>query len=226
MRRPSADAITANRAALRPTQVRRRYDKLAALMAVPLSQLGHLLVYFMRYGPANSLQESYGAHAYFPSVAKASAGLLGLLVLVAVVLIGLARLVGRRRIAGQRQVPAAALPELVAVLLPLQLAIFIGQETIELLATGRLTSLEDVPLLWGLAGQLPVALLAAIFLRWASIAVERAIDRLSFWLDLVAAPPTLTASVAAAPVPVVILAGADRSMAGRKRGPPRLSRTD
>ena len=120
-------------------------------MAVPLSQLGHLLVYFMRYGPANSLQESYGAHAYFPSVAKASAGLLGLLVLVAVILVGLARLVGRRRIAGQRQVPAAALPELVAVLLPLQLAIFIGQETIELLATGRLTSLEDVPLLWGLA---------------------------------------------------------------------------
>jgi hypothetical protein len=192
-------------------------------MAVPLSQLGHLLVYLIRYGPAASFQESYGAHAYFPSVAKASAGLLGLLVLTAVALVGLARLVGSKRAAGQRQAPAASLGELVAVLMPLQLAIFIGQETIELLAAGGLTGLGDVPLLWGLAGQLPLAFLAALFLRWASIAVERAIDRLRFWLDVVAAPPTLAAPVAAAPVPVVSLAGADRSMAGRMRGPPRLS---
>ena len=192
-------------------------------MAVPLSQLGHVLAYIARYGLAGSFHESYGAHAYFPSIAKASAGLVGLLLLVAVALVGLARLVGSRRVTGQRRAQAAALPELVAVLVPLQLAIFIAQETIELLAAGRLTGLGDVPFLWGLAGQLPVALLAALFLRWASIAVERAIDRLRFWLDLVVPPPTMAAPVAAATAPVVSLAGADRSMAGRKRGPPQLS---
>ena len=218
--------MNTKRSALWRTQVRRRYDILAACMAVPLSQLGHVLSYLVRYGLGGSFHESYGAHGYFPSIAKASAGLVGLLVLVAVALVGLARLVGSTRITDQRRAQAAALSELVAVLLPLQLAIFIAQETIELLVAGRLTSLGDVPFLWGLAGQLPVALLAALFLRWGSIAVERAIDRLRFWLDLVVAPPTLAATVAAVPAPVVSLAGADRSMAGRKRGPPRLSRTD
>jgi hypothetical protein len=214
--------MNTKRSALRRTTA--RYDILAACMAVPLSQLGHILVYLVRYGLAGSFHESHGAHAYFPSIAKASAGLVGLLVLVAVALVGLARLVGARRVTGQRRSPAAALPELVAVLLPLQLAIFIAQETIELLAAGHLTGLGDVPLLWGLAGQLPVALLAAIFLRWASIAVERAIDRLRFSLDLVVAPRSLAAPLAAAPVPVVSwAAAADGSMAGRKRGPPRLS---
>lgn len=216
--------MNTKRSGVSRTQVRRRYDILAACMAVPLSQLGHLLVYLVRYGLAGSFHESHGAHAYFPSIAKASAGLVGLLVLLAVALVALARLAGARRVTGHRRASAAALPELVAVLLPLQLAIFIAQETIELLAAGRLTGVGDVPLLWGLAGQLPVALLAALFLRWASIAVERAIDRLRFWLDLVVGPPTLAAPVTAAPVPVVSLAGADCSMAGRKRGPPRLSK--
>jgi hypothetical protein len=197
------------------------YAALAAALALPLSQLGHLLAYLLRYGPAGLARESFGAHTYFPSVAGTSVGLLGLLVLAAVAVVGLARLVESRRSPGRQRSPRLALAELVAVLLPLQLAIFTAQETAELALAGHLNGLGDLPLLWGLAGQVPVACLGALFLRWASVAVEDAIGRLHFWLDLAVAPAPLLARPAVAPLPVLGPLSADGRMAGRKRGPPR-----
>lgn len=193
-------------------------------MAAPLSQLGHLLAYLVRYWPSGWSHESFGTHAYFPTMAGTSAGLLGLVVLATLAVVGLARLLVGRRHSSRRRTRGAALADLVAVLLPLQLAIFVTQETTELVLAGQLHSLADVPILWGLAGQVPVAGLAALFLHWASIAVERAIDRLNVWLDVVVASPRLTPPSPQLAQVLGLAATADGPTAGLERGPPpRLS---
>jgi hypothetical protein len=196
---------------------------LAIAVTVPLSQLGHMLAYVLHYGAAAWPRQSFGDHAYFPLVVKTSAGLVGLLVLAALATVGLARLMRARRSADvtPRSVRGR---DLLVLLLPLQLAIFTTQEAVELTLAGQLHSLSDVPLLWGLAGQLPVACLAAVFLRWGAVAVPRAIHRLTLWLELAAEPPPLATLV---PAPSAGAVGPHPTgagpMAGRKRGPPEPS---
>lgn len=58
-------------------------------------------------------------------VARTSAGFLGLVLLAAIAVVGLGRLLEGRRSPGRQRVRGAVLADLVAVLLPLQLAIFI-----------------------------------------------------------------------------------------------------
>lgn len=207
------------------SRVTRRWGLLAVLATGPLSQLGHILGYVFHYGPASWPRQGLGAHAYFPVVAKTSAGLVGLLVLATLAAIGLARLLRARRSAPGTLPRPAPLGELIAVLVPLQVAIFVAQETVELTLAGQLNGVGDVPILWGLAGQLPVACLAALFLHWGSIAVPSAMRRLSLWLEPIAAAPPLPALVAAPAAHALPLAtSVERSMARRKRGPPLRSR--
>jgi hypothetical protein len=210
------------RPARRREAVPRRSALLAVVMTGPLSQLGHLLAYLLHYGGAARPRQSMGAHAYFPLVAKTSAGAAGLLVLGALAAAGVAALLRARRATPAERAPGIPVLRLLAVLLPLQLAIFTMQEAAELTATGQLRSLADLPLLWGLAGQVPVACLAAVFLHWASIAVTRAARGLSMALAAASGPAPLVALVAAPPVPAPAPAApAAGPMAGRKRGPPR-----
>jgi hypothetical protein len=149
----------------------------AALLALPMSQLGHLLAYWLQFGTSAAARQSTGAHAYFPAVLQAGGAVLGAALLAVLLLLGVARfMVGLRN----DRVPEGGWPlaPLLLTLLGAQLAIFAGQELVE----ASLAALPAAPpghlLGWGLAGQLPVALLAAFGLSWISARVRRAMRRL------------------------------------------------
>lgn len=131
---------------------------LAILLAAPMSQLGHALAYWLQGVPGDR-----GVHAYFPNLLTAAGATAGAALLAAFLLVGLGRLLdpGWRR----QGAPVALAPLLIA-LLSCQLLVFICQETLELATVGRAPSL--LLLAWGVAGQAPVALLAALALRWLS----------------------------------------------------------
>jgi hypothetical protein len=89
----------------------------------------------------------------------------------------------RVAVAGQRGVVARprrrSLLDLAAVLFVLQLAAYVVQETAEAAAGGfPRPGLEDL-LLWGSAGQLPVAALAALVLGWIEARLETAMVELA-----------------------------------------------
>jgi hypothetical protein len=146
----------------------------AFLLALPMSQLGHLLAYWLQFGPAAVARQSTGAHAYFPALLHAGGAALGAVLLAVLMLLGVARfMVGLRN----DRVPEGGWPvwPLLLTLLGAQLAIFAGQELVE----ASLAALPAAPpghlLGWGLVGQLPVALLAALGLSWISARVRRAV---------------------------------------------------
>lgn len=127
------------------------------------AQAGHLLAYQLRFGAAAQQVQAAGAHAYFPALAKSAVGLASVAVIAAVCLIGVARVA-----AGRRLEPGSAPPftRLLAVMYTVQLACFAVQETAEALAGGAHPMSAPLLLLWGTAGQLPVALAATLALRW------------------------------------------------------------
>jgi hypothetical protein len=156
----------------------RRAGTLAAvLLALPMAELGHLLAYGLRLGPESVVRQSTGAHAYFPALLEAGAAAGGAILLALLLLLGVARfMVGLRN----DRLPENGWPvlPLLFTLLGAQLAIFTGQELVE----ASLAALPAAPagdlIGWGLAGQLPVALLAAFGLSWISSSVRRAVRRL------------------------------------------------
>jgi hypothetical protein len=127
------------------------------------SQAGHLLAYWLRFGDVSLQVQAAGAHAYFPAVAKTALGLAAVAALVSLLAIGAARMVGGRRV-----VPATSpsLLRVLAILFSLQLACFTVQETAEAALAGVHLGSAPALLLWGAAGQLPVAAVAALALRW------------------------------------------------------------
>lgn len=135
-----------------------------AVVALPLSQLGHALAAYIRYG---ALLAPGRAHAYFAADLEASAALLGGALLAALAIVG-----GARRLSGAplrgRGWP---LGWLFLGLAGLQLELYLAQELLE----GATTI--DVALR-GLAGQLPVAAVAAVALRWLSVRLGPAVRRL------------------------------------------------
>jgi hypothetical protein len=157
------------------------------LLALPMSQLGHLLAYAVRFGPDAVVRQSTGAHAYFPGMIQAGATATGAALLAILLLVGVARfLVGLRN----DRLPAGGWPvaPLLLTMLLLQLAIFTGQELAEASLFGlRAAPLEQL-LGWGMAGQLPVALLAALGLSWISARVRRAVARLRRSRPLIVLP--------------------------------------
>src|ERR1700694_4112686 len=149
----------------------------ALLVALPLSQLGHLIAYTLRFGPDAAARQSTGAHTYFPALLQAGGGTLGAALLAVLLLLGVARfMVGLRN----DRVPEGGWPvaPLALSLFGAQLAIFAGQE----LAEASLAALPAAPashlLAWGVAGQLPVALFAAFRLSWITARVRGARRRL------------------------------------------------
>ncbi|HEY8812190.1 MAG TPA: hypothetical protein VIO86_06825 [Candidatus Dormibacteraeota bacterium] len=149
----------------------------ALLIALPMAQLGHLVTYYLRFGPDAALRQSTGAHAYFPVLLQVEAATLGAALLAVLLLLGVARfMVGLRN----EQLPEGGWPlaPLLLALFGAQLALFAGQE----LAEAWLSGLPAAPLGhllgWGVAGQLPVALLTALGLSWISAKVRRAVRRL------------------------------------------------
>jgi hypothetical protein len=138
-----------------------------------LSQLGHLLIYQLEFGAAAQAVQSTGAHAYFPTLVKSGLGVAAAAVLGSLLVIGAARIV-----AGGRMRPVANAPSYVSLLgalFTIQLVFFALQETTESIAAG--TAIASAPhlLLLGAVGQLPVALLAAVALKWLLIRFEAAV---------------------------------------------------
>jgi hypothetical protein len=127
------------------------------------AQAGHLLAYQLRFGAAAQQVQAAGAHSYFPGLAKTGIGLASVAVIAAMCLVGVARVA-----AGRRLEPGSAPPftRLLAVMYTVQLACFGVQETVEALAGGGHPMSAPLLLLWGTAGQLPVALAATLALRW------------------------------------------------------------
>jgi hypothetical protein len=147
------------------------------LLALPMSQLGHLLAYCLRFGPDAVVRQSTGAHAYFPGLFQAGVAATGAALLALLLLVGLARfMVGLR----DDRLPSGGWPlaPLLLTMLLLQLAIFTGQELAEASLSGLRAAPAEQLLGWGMAGQLPVALLAALGLSWISARVRRAVARL------------------------------------------------
>src|SRR5260370_17967018 len=62
------------------------------------SQAGHLLAYQIRFGASAQQIQSTGAHAYFPLVAKTALGAAAAALIGALLVVGLARILGGRRI--------------------------------------------------------------------------------------------------------------------------------
>lgn len=188
----------------------RRRIAIAVLgLAVAGSQAGHLLAYELRFGSAAQQMQSTGAHAYFPSVAKTLFGAAAMLLIASLLLVGFARLASGRRIE-----PGAApsLLRLLAVLYTLQLGLFVAQETVEGSPASRI-------LLWGLLGQMPVALVGAVALRWLLARLAPALAGLRTRYEAPLQPVPIPTSSWTAPAVALVPA---RRLAGpiTRRGPP------
>ena len=186
-------------------------------MGLVASQAGHLLVYALVYGQAAARLQSSGAHAYFPALVKSAFGLGAIFVLLSLVAVGLARLLAGRRIVSS---PAPPFVRLVALLFCFQLTCFVVQETIEMAAGAPATSAPAL-LLWGSVGQLPVAVLAALALRWIAVRVAPAIAGLLRPAADAVRLTRFTVTLQSRPVPVeAVLSLEILASRLRRRGPP------
>ena len=198
----------------------RRQALTVAAVGILGSQAGHLLAFQLLFGSAAQHLQSSGQHAYFPLLAKTALGVVAAAVLAGLFVIGLARMVsGRSRVAAGSQ---NSYVELVALLFTVQLACFIVQEVTEAAIAGTGAASAPYLLLWGTLGQLPVAAVAAIGLRWLWTRFESAVQELRAVLAMVSAPAVpalLTVQVwRAANGNVLLPQPAGGSL--HKRGPP------
>jgi len=150
----------------------RRKALAVAVLGLLGSQAGHLLAYQVRFGAAAQGIQSTGSHAYFPLVAKMALGAGAAALIGGLVFVGLARILCGRRV---RSVSEPSFISLLAVLFSIQLAAFASQEVVESLIAGSAVGSAPDLLLWGALGQLPVAVLAAVALRWLGAQVEAAV---------------------------------------------------
>lgn len=185
-------------------------------LGVVASQAGHLIAYQLRFGAAAGQVQSTGAHAYFPGLVKTGIGLAAAFVLLALIAIGVARVVAGRKL---DVAPAPPFLRLVAMLFGLQLTCFMVQETVEM-AVGAPAATAPALLLWGTAGQLPVALMAALALRWLAVRLGPAVEHL-----LISIRPTLrltlvSRAIAVWPVAPVTVTAQHLTADFNRRGPP------
>jgi len=175
------------------------------LAALPLSQLGHLLAAQLHHpggGPTGA------RHAYFAATLELSLALLG-----AALLAGLLTLAAARRLGGRplRAGEGWPLAWLVLALAAAQLEIYFVQELLE-------GSSSYDAARFGLAGQLPVALLAAFAIRHLSARLGPAVRLLRRLPRL----PIATLAPTAAPVACSVprLAGSPAPGLRPGRAPP------
>jgi hypothetical protein len=150
---------------------RGRFVALGLALGLIASQAGHLVAYQVRYGAAAGQIQSAGAHAYFPTVVKTGLGLFAVFALLALCAIGMARLLAGRRVESSA---GPSVMRVVALLFCFQLACFVVQESAEM-AAGAPSASAPALLLWGTLGQLPVAVIAALVLRWLAVRVAPAV---------------------------------------------------
>jgi hypothetical protein len=180
------------------------------------AEAGHFLAYELRFGSAAMQVQGSGAHVYFPALAKTGIGLAAIVFVAGLFIVGVARMAAGRRL---DRAPAPSFVPLLAVVYTVQLAFFAFQETVEALLVGGHPLSAPLLLLWGTAGQLPVAIVVALALRWLLARVGPAISALrvastEVYERFVAAPTTAW-PLATDVVPVLdVLAAAPR------RGPP------
>jgi hypothetical protein len=153
-----------------------RYMWCAAFLSLVLAELGHQLGFVERYGGRGFTLEAVGVHHYFPTLMGVVGAGLGGVTLCVLLVLALGRLAVGGALGRTRRL-AVPVRRLLPVLLSLQLAVYLTQETSEAMASGHLISLPwlATTLAWGLAGQGPVALLAALALSWLSARLDRAI---------------------------------------------------
>jgi hypothetical protein len=130
---------------------------------VPFAELGHLVAYGARV-------PSGGPHIYFPTVLQLAGGALGAALLASLAVLALARLLTG---VTARSRPWS-FPLLFAGLLAAQLVVFLVQEALEARSLPRLSTVS-----LGLLAQQPIALLAAVALRWLSARLGPAAQALS-----------------------------------------------
>lgn len=191
---------------------------LIVLLGMVAAQAGHLLTYQLLFGAAAQQVQSTGAHAYFPTLIKTAFGATGAITLGALFIVGLARILRGRTHRGT----SPSFLRLLAALFTIQLAIFVGQETVEAaLSNGYAIPIDGLVLL-GTLGQLPVAALAAFAMRFLLVEVVPALAQVSVYLTALQQPLGLVAALA--PQPVVHDGDLLRSHlvphSVRKRGPP------
>lgn len=202
----------------------RRYAWAVLALGVLGSQAGHLLAYQLRFGATAQQLQSSGAHSYFSTLVKSSLGIAALGLVAALLMIGLARM-----LAGRRPVTATRGPSyvgLLAALFTIQLTCFVGQEIVEAQIAGSQSGSVAHLLLWGTLGQLPVAAVGALALRWLAVRLEAAVNDLRGLVaaeGLVPRPIPVLIPVWAAPNRAQLMSRvAGSSLA--KRGPPASSR--
>jgi hypothetical protein len=204
--------------AYHPQVTKRRFAWLLAAVALVGSQAGHLVAYGLRFGPASFQIQGAGAHSYLPPLAKTGFGFTGIALLAALLVIGAGRVAGRRRLDGAT---SPSLLRLLAVIFSLQLACFVMQENAEaMLGGGRLSSVATL-LLWGAAGQLPVALIAALALRWLGTRFGPAFAAIRSRFTRARPRPAFALAVPAWPLAVDVVSGPARiAFSVSRRGPP------
>ena len=185
-------------------------------IALSAAQAGHLLAYQLRFGGAALDVQTTGVHWYFIASAKTALGLTALAALVVLFVIGLGRLA-----AGRRLDPDSSTPFIraLAAMYTVQLGVFVVQETVEaVLGNGHLVSVPSL-LLWGAAGQLPVALVAALAWRWLGARIQPAIAAIGVMLArqplVLVGAPLVTEPAAAA-----FVSRATERGSFTRRGPP------
>jgi hypothetical protein len=187
-------------------------------LGVVLSQLGHLLVYQLQFGATAQFLQSTGAHAYFPTLVKTSLGLGAAAVLASLLLICVARSVSGAR--GRAVADGPSYLRLLGALFTIQLVFFALQETIESVAAGTAVATAPHLLLMGSIGQLPVALLGALALKWLLVRFEAAVTEIRVALASIPGPvatATVVVSVWNHRVPAY---RATTAASHPKRGPP------
>lgn len=211
------------------TRSRLAWHGLAAAVAVPLAEAGHVLAYTARYGSRGLPMQSTGVHTYFPELLRFSVGAVAMTLLLGLLVVGLGRLLLGRGL-GLRQAGGQGIGSLFLVAGAVQLNCYLVQETVETLVAREpyaFSTLLSI-LSWGMLGQLPLAALLACALGWLSVRLEAVAARI--WRGVersatsIPGPAPLVVSMPRRPQPH---AAHVLSMVARqallKRGPPPVS---
>ena len=194
-------------------------------LAAAGAQAGHLGVYQLRFGSAAQQLQSTGAHTYFPILAKTSLGAVAMVLIGALLLVGVVRVLSESRLMRRHAGPSFL--RLLAALFTIQLGLFTAQEVTEAVIAGLPAQSAAQLLLWGIVGQLPIAVLAATALRWLWSRVASSAEELASVARVGIVPPAIT------PLPAIGVIDSDRALmlahlarsAFPRRGPPDSSST-
>ena len=185
------------------------------------AQAGHLIAYQLRFGGAAVQLQSTGSHQYFLAAAKTGFGIAALVVLGLLLVIGAGRALSGRRLEADS---AAPFVRTLAAVYTIQLSCFVVQETAEAMAGGGHLGSAPALLLWGAVGQLPVAVMVTLLLRWLGARLGSAVAAIRLSLSVTLDELAWTLSAPRLPFAAVPLARRDVLGAGfSRRGPPRSS---